>query len=106
MYSLVLLILSLYLNHFDKKPFLTYKVDLLNDSLIIKKYDEPNLSDNLTLEEEYEKIKDDLEFTYKESINKTKEYILEHPNNKMFVSISGGKDSDVMKYSVDNAINE
>ena len=47
---------KIYLNHFDKKPFLTYKVDLLNDSLIIKKYDEPNLSDNLTLEEEYEKI--------------------------------------------------
>ena len=58
---------KIYLNHFDKKPFLTYKVDLLNDSLIIKKYDEPNLNDNLTLEEEYEKIKDDLEFKYKES---------------------------------------
>ena len=97
---------KIYLNHFDKKPFLTYKVDLLNDSLIIKKYDEPNLSDNLTLDEEYEKIKDDLEFKYKESISKTKEYILEHPDNKMFVSISGGKDSDVMKYIVDNAINE
>ena len=97
---------KIYLNHFDKKPYLTYKVDSLNDSLIIRKYDKPNLSDNLTLDEEYEKIKDDLEFKYKESISKTKEYILEHPNNKMFVSISGGKDSDVMKYIVDNAINE
>ena len=97
---------KIYLNHFDKKPYLTYKVDSLNDSLIIRKYDKPNLSDNLTLDEEYEKIKDDLEFKYKESISKTKEYILEHPDNKMFVSISGGKDSDVMKYVVDNAINE
>lgn len=97
---------KIYLNHFDKKPYLTYKVDSLNDSLIVKKYDKPNLNDNLTLDEEYEKIKDDLEFKYKESISKTKEYILEHPNNKMFVSISGGKDSDVMKYVVDNAINE
>lgn len=27
---------KIYLNHFDKKPFLTFKVDLINYDLIVK----------------------------------------------------------------------
>lgn len=96
---------KLYLNHFDDKPFLTFKVDLLNYQIDIKKYEKPTHR-NYTLEEEYELVKDILEDKVKESINKTKEYILNNPNNKRFVSISGGKDSDVMKHIVDISIDE
>ena len=47
-----------------------------------------------------------LEDKVKESISMTKSYILEHMDHKKFVSISGGKDSDVMKHIVDIAIDE
>lgn len=36
----------------------------------------------------------------------TKDYVLKNLDKKMFVSISGGKDSDVMKHIVDIAFNE
>lgn len=96
---------KIYLNHFDKKPFLTFKVDLINYDIIVKKYEKP-VHKNYTLDEEYEVAKESIEFKYKESISKTKEYILGHLDYKRFVSISGGKDSDVMKYVVDKAIEE
>lgn len=96
---------KIYLNHFDKTPFLTFKVDLLNYQIDIKKYEKPT-HQNYTLEEEYEMVKGELESKVKESISKTKQYILENINHKRFVSISGGKDSDVMKHIVDIAIKE
>lgn len=96
---------KLYLNHFDNKPFLTFKVDLLNYDINIKKYEEP-VHKNYTLEEEYNLIKDILEDKVKESIRKTKEYILNNLECKRFVSISGGKDSDVMKNIVDLSVEE
>lgn len=96
---------KIYLNHFDEKPFFTFKVDLLNTQINIKKYIEPTHK-NYTLEEEYEIAKDVLEDKVKESISMTKSYILEHMDHKKFVSISGGKDSDVMKHIVDIAIDE
>ena len=96
---------KIYLNHFDRKPFLTFKVDLMNYQINIKKYEKPTHK-NLTLEEEYEVAKDELERKVKESIEKTKLYILDNLDYKRFVSISGGKDSDVMKHIVDIAIDE
>ena len=39
---------KIYLNHFDKKPFLTFKVDLINYQINIKKYEKPTHT-NLTL---------------------------------------------------------
>lgn len=96
---------KIYLNHFDSKPFLTFKVDLINYDIIVKKYEKPT-RENLTWEEEYELSKDEIEAKYIESIKKTKKYILQHLDHKMFVSISGGKDSDVMKYIVDKAFEE
>ena len=97
---------KIYLNHCDKKPFLTFKVNLMNNEIIINKYNEPNLKENLTFEEEYELIKNKINDNIKLSIDKTKEYVLQHLDLKMFVSISGGKDSDVMKYIVDIALEE
>lgn len=96
---------KLYLNHFDEKPFLTFKVDLLHDQIVIKKYETPKHK-NYTLEEEYELVKNKLESKVQESILETKAYILQNPKYKRFVSISGGKDSDVMKHIVDIAIDE
>ena len=96
---------KIYLNHFDEKPFLTFKVDLLNNKIHIKKYEEL-IHKNYTLEEEYEIAKEVLEFKVRQSIDMTKQYILDNLDYKMFVSISGGKDSDVMKYIIDLAINE
>lgn len=96
---------KIYLNHFDEKPFLTFKVIPLENKLVIKKYTEPTHK-NYSLEEEYSFIKDGLESKIKESIAKTKEFTLQHKEHKMFVSISGGKDSDVMKYIVDQAFSE
>lgn len=97
---------KIYLNHFDKKPFLTFNVDLINSNMNIKKYESPNLKESLTFEEEYKLIKDKIINNVELSINKTKEYILQHLDYKMFVSISGGKDSDVMKYVVDKTLEE
>lgn len=96
---------KLYLNHFDKKPFLTFKVDLINYQINIKKYEKPT-HQNYTLEEEYEIVKDKLESKVKESISMTKRYIVENIDHKRFVSISGGKDSDVMKHIVDISMSE
>ena len=96
---------KIYLNHFDKKPFLTFKVDLINYQINIKKYEKPTHT-NLTLEEEYEIAKSTLESKVKESILMTKKYITSNIKDKMFVSISGGKDSDVMKHIVDISITE
>lgn len=97
---------KLFLNHFDKKPFLTFKVDLLNNSINVKKYEEPILTFNKTYEEEYELIKNVLDKKIRDSINQTKEVFINNPNIKKFVSISGGKDSDVMKHIVDLSIAE
>lgn len=97
---------KIYLNQLDKKPFLTFKVDLINYDLIVKKYNKPNINNNLTFEEEYELMKDDINNKLQESINKTKQYILSHLDHKMYVSISGGKDSDMMKYVVDKSLEE
>ena len=96
---------KIFLNHFDEIPFLTFKVMPLENKLVIKKYTEPTHK-NYSLEEEYSFIKDGLESKIKESIAKTKEFTLQHKEHKMFVSISGGKDSDVMKYIVDQAFSE
>ena len=96
---------KIFLNHFDDKPFLTFKVDLINYQIDYKKYEKPTHK-NYTWEEEYDLVKDQLETKVKKSIEMTKNYILEHANHKMFVSISGGKDSDVMKNIVDIAFDE
>lgn len=81
---------KIYLNHFDKKPFLTFKVDLLRNSIDIKKYENPTHK-NYTLQEEYELIKETLNNKINESITRTKECILSHSSHKLFVSISGGR---------------
>ena len=96
---------KIFLNHFDDKPFLTFKVDLINYQIDYKKYEKPTHK-NYTWEEEYDLVEDQLETKVKKSIEMTKNYILEHANHKMFVSISGGKDSDVMKNIVDIAFDE
>lgn len=97
---------KLYLNHMDKKPFLTFKVDLINYDIIVKKYNKPNLDENLTFDEEYNLIKDIIEEKYNTSIYMTKEYIKNNLDHKMFVSVSGGKDSEVMKIIVDESFKE
>lgn len=101
---------KIYLNHFDEKPVITFKVDSLNNKLIINKN---LLNDNnfknikqFSWNEEYELIKNELERKVRESINKTKEQILNNLEYKRFVSISGGKDSDVTKDIVDISITE
>ncbi|MFL8710790.1 phosphoadenosine phosphosulfate reductase family protein [Clostridioides sp. GD02377] len=96
---------KIYLNHFDKNPFLIFSVDLLNNNLILKKYAEPT-NKNFSLEEEYLFVKEELEEKVIESIKMTKKYILENLYNKFVVSISGGKDSAAMKAIVDLSIEE
>lgn len=84
---------------------MTFKVDLINYQINIKKYEKP-IHKNYTLEEEYEAAREQLEAKVKQSIQMTKEYTLKNLDKKIFVSISGGKDSDVMKHIVDIAFNE
>ena len=84
---------------------MTFKVDLINYQINIKKYEKP-IHKNYTLEEEYEVAREQLEAKVKQSIQMTKEYTLKNLDKKIFVSISGGKDSDVMKHIVDIAFNE
>ena len=84
---------------------MTFKVDLINYQINIKKYEKP-IHKNYTLEEEYEVAREQLEVKVKQSIQMTKEYTLKNLDKKIFVSISGGKDSDVMKHIVDIAFNE
>lgn len=61
---------------------------------------------NLTWQEEFELRKDYLMALEQESIEKTKQYILDHPNHELRVSISGGKDSDLTYFVVQKAFNE
>ena len=84
---------------------MTFKVDLINYQINIKKYEKP-IHKNYTLEEEYEVAREQLEAKVKQSIQMTKEYTLKNLDKKIFVSITGGKDSDVMKHIVDIAFNE
>lgn len=84
---------------------MTFKVDLINYQINIKKYEKP-IHKNYTFEEEYEVAREQLEAKVKQSIQMTKEYTLKNLDKKIFVSISGGKDSDVMKHIVDIAFNE
>ena len=84
---------------------MTFKVDLINYQINIMKYEKP-IHKNYTLEEEYEAAREQLEAKVKQSIQMTKEYTLKNLDKKIFVSISGGKDSDVMKHIVDIAFNE
>ena len=84
---------------------MTFKVDLINYQINIKKYEKP-IHKNYTIEEEYEVAREQLEAKVKQSIQMTKEYTLKNLDKKIFVSISGGKDSDVMKHIVDIAFNE
>ena len=79
---------------------------MINYDINIKKYEELNLDENLTFEEEYELIKDKINDNVRLSIDMTKDYILNHLDYKRFVSISGGKDSDVMKWIVDRSLEE
>ena len=84
---------------------MTFKVDLINYQINIKKYEKP-IHKNYTLEEEYEVAREQLEAKVKQSIQMTKEYTLKNLDKKIFVSISGGKDSDVIKDIVNRAFNE
>lgn len=98
--------MKIYKNHFSKSPIITFTVNpLAENKLLLKKYVE-NEEKIYTLDEEYEMIKDELNRKERESIDKTKEYILSHLNFKRFISISGGKDSDVMYQIVLKSINE
>ena len=98
--------MKIYKNHFSEKPIITFTVDPLKENkLILKKH----MQDDeiiLTLEDEYQLIEKELNRKERESIDKTKEYILNHLEYKRFISISGGKDSDVMYQIVLKAINE
>ncbi|HBE9444587.1 phosphoadenosine phosphosulfate reductase domain-containing protein [Clostridioides difficile] len=96
---------KIYLNHFDKRPFLSFKVNLLSNSLMLKEYKKPTHK-NYTLEEEYLLKKDMLESKVIKSINMTKKFILENLSHKFIISLSGGKDSTVMKTIMDLAIEE
>ncbi|HBF1330923.1 TPA: phosphoadenosine phosphosulfate reductase family protein [Clostridioides difficile] len=99
---------KIYLNHFDKCPIITFKVDGLHDKIKIKKNSLNNVDcKNYTLEQEYNLIKKELNEKYLQSIQMTKTWILKYKNShKLFVSISGGKDSDITRYIVDKSIRE
>ncbi|HBG2133297.1 TPA: phosphoadenosine phosphosulfate reductase family protein [Clostridioides difficile] len=96
---------KIYLNHFDKRAFLIFKVNLLNNSLMLREYKKPT-HQNYTLEDEYLLKKDVLESKVIKSINMTKKFILENLSHKFIISLSGGKDSTVMKTIIDLAIEE
>ena len=98
--------MKIYKNHFSKSPVITFSVDLLAEKKLLLKKHVDNEEKNYTLEEEYEMIKDELNRKERESIDRTKEYILNHLDFKRFISISGGKDSDVMYQIVLKSINE
>lgn len=51
---------------------------------------------NYSWAEEIEQVDDRIEALYRESFEKTMAYILAHPGYELEVSISGGKDSDLM----------
>ena len=97
---------KIYKNHFSKSPVITFSVDLLAEKKLLLKKHVDNEEKNYTLEEEYGMIKDELNRKERESIDRTKEYILNHLDFKRFISISGGKDSDVMYQIVLKSINE
>lgn len=65
------------------------------------------LNKNFILSEEYEIVKDEFLKKERESIENTKKILVHFKNtHKLFVSVSGGKDSEVMKHIVDRAIKE
>lgn len=98
---------KIYVNHFSTKPVLTFKVDSLNNKLLVNKnLFEENEEECCTWDNEYEFVKEELNNKIKESKEKTKQVILNNLDYKRFVSISGGKDSDVMKDIVDISIAE
>ena len=91
--------MSIYLNP-DTKPAII-KFEVKNKKIIIKKNNIEEVlksNKNKTWQEEIELNKNRLLLLEKESIEKTKDYILQYPNNKIRVGVSGGKDSDLMWY--------
>lgn len=108
---------KIYLNFFDKEPLITFKVDLtgIYPFLDLKPYKDKfhyanriKNEKNLTREEEYELLKDDIESKYNESLEKTKEWVDRYYDStyKMVVSVSGGKDSELTRYFVNKAHEE
>ena len=96
---------KIYINHFDKKPYITFKVDLMNETIDLKKINDKTIS--LSYKEEYDLMKEDIEKREKDSLENTKKMLLHFKDtHKLFVSVSGGKDSELMKYIVDKSIKE
>lgn len=109
---------SIYVNPNTKPAIIRFKVDGIKSYIVKNRlidFDNNTVTieinknkieviKNNTLEEEYDLNKDHIENLLQESIDKTKEYIINHPNIPIRVSISGGKDSDVMYYILKNYI--
>lgn len=106
---------SIYLNFFDKQPLLTFKVDLKaiysfidiepfkKDILLYRKRIKEEK--NLTREEEYELLREDIERKEKESLIEAVKWIDRYHDTtyKTVVSVSGGKDSELTKHIIDKA---
>lgn len=88
---------KIYLNGDKDTVIIEFKVE--NQKIKIKKNKTKEVLeryDNKTIKEEIQENNDRLNNLIEESINKTKEYILNHPNHNIRLSHSGGKDSDAM----------
>lgn len=89
---------NLYLNSAKETKMLTFKVENRTNLIIVtnKIKEIESKYKNKTYKEEIEENKDRLNTLEKESIEKTKEFIVNHKDYNLRPSISGGKDSDVM----------
>jgi len=101
---------KIYLNIDTKPAIITFKVEnnkmhlknnrivkIENDYVTIQKTKKKQETiKKLTIKEEYIKREDYLMELEKESIDKTIEYINKYPNYEQRISISGGKDSDLL----------
>lgn len=112
---------KIYLNIDTKPALIEFKVE--NGIMLVKKNNIKGVADNgdvtiqidkiqrktfknLTIEEEYKLRKDYLEVLEEESIEKTKQYILDNYKHEKRVSVSGGKDSDLMWQMLQRAFKE
>lgn len=97
---------NLYLNSSKETKMLTFKVENRNKLIVIKNniIDIENKYKNKTYQDEITENNERLNKLEKESIEKTKEFIINHGDYKIRPSISGGKDSDVMWHILYNKV--